>query len=187
MLSDRYGYSYVPGHLRNGDFRGSFDAWTVTGDVRLEEAEGLSGRSEARWGGTGGIGDTFATFVRGAENANRLEQTIRGLVPGRTYCLQAATFDAKDVRIGRNAPRKIPLSVTLSSARVLPELSWVHKDKRTKLASKHQGARINLHHLVFRAEGAEARVVIDDAPAAPGEELGVNAVSVNPYYEEKRE
>ena len=185
MLSDRYGYAYIPGHLTNGDFRGTFEAWQVTGDIRLDEAEGLAGRSEARWGGTGGVGDTFALFVRG-QGTNRLEQTICGLVPGRAYCLQAATFDAKDVHAVRVAPRKIPLTVTLSAAQILPDLTWVHVDNRTKLSSKHLGARINLHHIVFRASSPTARVVIDDALAAPGEELGVNAVSVNPYYEEKQ-
>ena len=27
MLSDHYGFSYCPGLLKNGDFRGSFDGW----------------------------------------------------------------------------------------------------------------------------------------------------------------
>ena len=32
------------------------------------------------------------------------------------------------------------------------------------------------------AASAEAVVSIDDSAAAPGEELGVNAVSLNPFY-----
>ena len=42
--------------------------------------------------------------------------------------------------------------------------------------------RINLHHIVFKATSPEAVVSIDDSAAAPGEELGVNAVSLNPFY-----
>ena len=47
------------------------------------------------------------------------------------------------------------------------------------------GARINLHHTVFVARASEATVTINDDAASIGEELGVNAVSVNPYYAEK--
>ena len=35
------------------------------------------------------------------------------------------------------------------------------------------------------AASAEAVVSIDDSAAAPGEELGVNAVSLNPFYGEE--
>ena len=67
----------------------------------------------------------------------------------------------------------------------MPSLSWLHVDKRTKLSTKSGGARINLHHTVFVARASEATVTISDETASIGEELGVNAVSVNPYYEEK--
>ena len=61
----------------------------------------------------------------------------------------------------------------------------MHVDGRTKLSTKSGGARINLHHIVFTARAREATVAISDASAKPGETLGVNAVSLNPYYEEK--
>ena len=185
MLSDRYGFSYCPGLLKNGDFRGSFDGWTVEGTIGLDDVPGVGARSQRRWGASG-IGDTFAVFRRGEGSGNRLTQRIGGLVPGRMYCLQAATFDAKDMRKGRVAPRRFALSVSLSSeVEVVPSLSWLHVDKRTKLSTKSGGARINLHHTVFVARASEATVTISDETASIGEELGVNAVSVNPYYEEK--
>ena len=185
MLSEKYGFSYIPGHLLNGDFRGTFAPWTAKGDVTLDDVPGFAAHSQRRWGGTGGIGDTFAVLRRGEGAANSVSQRVKGLVPGRHYCLQAATFDAKDVRSGRVAPRRIPLEVTLSSeAEKVPSLSWVHEDKRTKLSAKSQGARINLHHIVFVARATEATVTVSDAAAKPGEELGVNCVSLNPFYPE---
>ena len=151
MLSDHYGFSYCPGLLKNGDFRGSFDGWTVEGTVGLDDVPGIGAHSERRWGASG-IGDTFAVFRRGEGSGSRLTQRIGGLVPGRMYCLQAATFDAKDMRKGRVAPRRFALSVSLSSeVDVVPSLSWVHVDKRKKLSAKSRGARINLHHVVFTA------------------------------------
>ena len=184
MLSGRHGFSYIPGLLRNGDFRGSFDAWNVVGDVTLDAHPGLGANSQRRWGDVEGVGDTFASFRRGADSANVASQRVKGLVPGRKYCLQAATFDAKDMKAGRVAPRHFALSVEVSDgAEILPSLSWVHVDGRTKLSAKNSGARINLHHVVFVARAAEATVTISDAAANPGETLGVNAVSLNPYYD----
>ena len=186
MLSERYGFSYIPGILLNGDFRGTLEPWTATGDIRMDEVPGFAAHSQRRWGGAGGIGDTFAVLRRGEGAANSISQRVKGLVPGRHYCLQAATFDAKDARAGRVAPRRIPLDVTLSSeAEKVPSLCWVHEDRRTKLSSKSQGARINLHHIVFIARATEATVTVSDAAAKPGEELGVNCVSLNPFYPER--
>lgn len=186
MLSSGYGFSYIPGHLKNGDFRGSFDSWSVKGDVSLDECAGVAAHSQRRWGGTEGVGDTFAAFRRGDGGAGSVSQRIGGLVPGRMYCLQAAAFDVKDMKAGRVAPRRFGISVEVSDgAEAVPSLSWVHVDERTKLSSKNGGARINLHHVVFTARAKEATVTISDGAARPGEILGVNAVSVNPYYEEK--
>ena len=186
MLSDRYGFAYIPDHLRNGDFSGSFDSWHVEGDISLDEAPGLGSHSQRRWGAPVGVGDTFASFRRGTNAANRVSQRVKGLVPGRMYCLQAATFDVKDMKAGRVAPRKFAMSVTVQDgAEIEPTLSWVHVDGRTKLSTKCSGARINLHHIVFTARASEATVAISDSSAKPGETLGVNAVSLNPYYEEK--
>ena len=43
-------------------------------------------------------------------------------------------------------------------------------------------ARINLHHIVFTARSPEVELKLDNAAASPGEELGVNYVSLLPYY-----
>ena len=185
MLSERYGFSYIPGHLKNGDFRRSFDSWAVNGCVSLDEHPGIGASSQRRWGDTEGIGDTFASFRKIDGVTNSISQRVTGLVPGRMYCLQAAVFDVNDMKAGRVAPRKFALAVEVSGeVKMEPSLSWVHVDRRTKLTSKNGGARINLHHVVFTALAEEAVVTIFDVGASSGEALGVNAVSLNPYYRE---
>ena len=185
MLSEAYGFRYRPDHVLNGDFRRALEPWRTRGIVRTDEHAGFASRSQNRWGGNGGVGDTFAVLVRREGEASSLSQTLKGLVPGRTYCLQFATFDVKDVKANRIAPRRFGISATLSGgAQIDKSLSWVHVDERVKgrYAVNDGVARINLHHTVFTAKAAEVELTLDNRAAAPGEELGVNDVSVNPYF-----
>lgn len=92
MLSKAYGFAYRPGHLRNGDFRGSLDPWVVSGDVRTDEIKGLGRKGEGRWKGAKGIGDTFAAMRRNDGPPAVLRQKAEGLTPGRLYCLEAVAF-----------------------------------------------------------------------------------------------
>ena len=186
MLSSAYGYSYRPGHLSNGDFEGSLGPWRAEGDVRIDSYPEFAKRSQCRWGGNGGVGDTFAVLVRGENSPSSISQTARGLVPGRTYCLQFAAFDVKDVKANRVAPRDFRVSETLGNgAEVRKDLSWVYVDRRRngRYDFNNGVARICLHHVVFTATAAETDIVLSNAAASPGEELGVNAVSLNPYFE----
>ena len=94
-------------------------------------------------------------------------------MPGRKYCLQFATFDVKDVKANRIAPRRFPVSATLSDgAEVDGTLSWVHVDERVKgrYAVNDGVARINLHHIVFTAKSPEVELVLDNTAASPGVE-----------------
>ena len=185
MLSSAYGFRYNPGHLLDGDFRKGLAAWRTNGDVRADSHEMFASRSQNRWGASGGVGDTFAVLVRGKDAASSLSQTLKGLVPGRKYCLQFATFDAKDVKANRVAPRRFAVEATLSDgAEIDKSLSWVHVDRRIKgrYEANNGVARINLHHIVFTAKATEVELTLDNAAATPGEELGVNYVSLNPYF-----
>ena len=185
MLSEAYGFRYRPDHVLNGDFRVNLEPWSTKGVVRLDEHAGFASRSQNRWGGNGGVGDTFAVLVRREGEASSLSQTVRGLVPGRKYCLQFATFDVKDVKANRVAPRRFAISATLSEgAEIDKALSWVHVDKRIKgrYEMNNGVARINLHHIVFTARVSSVELSLDNITAVPGEELGVNYVSVNPYF-----
>ena len=91
----------------------------------------------------------------------------------------------KDVKANRIAPRRFGISATLSGGvQIDKSLSWVHVDRRVKgrYAVNDGVARINLHHIVFTARGPLAELVIDNAAAQPGEELGVNHLSIQPCF-----
>lgn len=187
LLSKKYGFSYLPGHLVNGDFRGSLDGWTSKGNVKVDEHSGFGSKSQNRWGGNGGLGDTFAVLSRGEGTEDSLSQTVKGLVPGRLYTLQFAAFDVDDVKAHRIAPRRFGIKATLGASAVVDaDRSWVHIDKRVKGRYAHNDgvARINLHHIVFKAQSPEVLLTLDDADAKPGEHLGINYISVTPFYED---
>ena len=186
MLSAVYGYRYSPGHLSNGDFCGGLAPWRATGSVRTDSHPEFARRSQCRWGGNGSVGDTFAVMVREEGAPATLAQTAKGLVPGRAYCLQFTTFDVKDVKANRIAPRRFGVDARLGAgAETRGDLSWVHVDNRIKgrYDFNDNVARVNLHHVVFTARAAEVEVAFDNSAAAAGEELGINAVSLNPYFE----
>ena len=186
MLSSAYGFKYRPDHILNGDFRGTLAPWKSTGEVRTDSHATFAACSQNRWGGNGGVGDTFAVLVRGEGEATTLSQTAKGLQPGKTYCLQFATFDAKDVKANKVAPRRFGIDVKLSDgAEIDKSRSWVHVDKRIKGRYKQNNgvARINLHHIVFTAKAPTVEITLSNAAAAPGEELGVNYLSLNPFYD----
>ena len=180
MLSDGYGFSYIPGLLRNGDFRGTLEPWIASGEVRTESHLGFGSRAQNRWGDNGDLGDTFAALGC----ASSLSQHVRGLVPDRLYCLQFCAFSVQDAKSNKVAPRRFSLKCDLvGDIEVLPSLSWVHVDQRIKgrYVRNNGVARTNLHHIIFRAKGQNAEITLrnDD-----NEELGVNCISLNPYIPE---
>lgn len=191
MLSDQYGFTYLPGHVKNGDFRGSFDGWTVQGDVTLDNCPGLAATSQNRWGGgNGNIGDTFAVFHKRGEETSTLAQSATGLEPGRTYLLQFVTFDADDAHAKRVNGRDIGIRATLGEGAVVrDDLSWHHIDRREtgRYEQNNLCVRPNLHHIVFTATAPEVTITLDNALAAPGENLGVNFVSLTPFLLEAEE
>ena len=191
MLSKAYGYRYRPGHLVDGDFSDGHAGrvtlpWCTAGNVRVDSHPEFARRSQCRWGGNGGVGDTFAVLTREKGAPASLSQTAKGLVPGRTYCLQFSTFDVKDVKTNRIAPRRFGIDARLGSGvEVRNDLSWVHVDRRKKgrYDFNNDVARVNLHHIVFTAHAAETEIAFDNAAAKVGEELGINAVALNPYFD----
>jgi len=185
MLSGVHGFSYIPNLLKNGDFRGSFDGWTTAGDVRTDAHSGFAARSQCRWGGNGGVGDTFAAFVKKPGEVASASQVVKGLVPGRKYRLQFTTFDVKDVKAAKIDPKPIGLGVKpLAGVTVDPAQTWTHVDRRDKgrYAANQGVARVVLNNVVFTADATETTVTITNEKAQDGEDLGVNYVRVIPYY-----
>ena len=185
MLSAKHGFTYRPDYISNGDFRGTLDPWRTGGNVRADSFEGFASSSENRWGGNGGVGDTFAVLVREKGAPSSLRQTAKGLVPGRTYRLRYTAFDVKDVKAKRIAPRKFGITASAGDgAKVDPALTWTHVDRRVKgrYGNNNNCARVNLGQIVFTATAPETEISFSNEAAAEGEELGVHYVSLTPYY-----
>ena len=185
MLSAKHGFTYRPDHILNGDFRGSLEPWTTNGAVRADSFAGFAKASQNRWGGNGGVGDTFAVLSRGKDSFATLSQKAKGLVPGRKYRLRYSAFDVKDVKAKRMAPRKFAISASAGAgAEVDGALTWTHVDKRVKgrYAANNNCARVNFSQIVFTATATETEISFSNEQAKEGEELGLNYVSLLPYY-----
>jgi len=183
MLSGKFGLKFNPGFVKNPDFRSGLDEWRSEGNIAHDSVKEFGKRSLGMLqSGGGGCGDNFAVFVRG-DGPNRIWQRMSGFVPGETYKLQFVTFDANDAKAHRFAPRRIALNAELGDgARILPDLSWVHVDRRAKIWRKaNTEARINLNYIVFEAKAPEIELSFTDAAAKPGERLGLNWIFLAKY------
>lgn len=188
MLSDKYGFKYDPAFISNGDFDKGFDGWTVVGNVRNDKHPTFASRSQNRWGGNGGQGDTFAVFSKKAGETSSVSRTAKGFEVGKYYCLQFSTVDFNDVKANKLNPRLFGISAKLSDgAEIDNGLSWTHVDKREKGRYKQNNgvARINLHHIVFKATKPEITFTFDNAKSLNGEELGLNYVMLTPFLTEE--
>lgn len=184
MLSERFGYRYLPGHMVNNDFASGLDGWTVAGEVGTDRSRDLAYPVEGRLFHAAGQGDAFAKLVKRPGGSASLVQTAKGLVPGRLYCLRVCLFDAKDVHAKRTAPRRVELEVGLGeSACIDRDRSWRHVGK-PRPGRSGEGAFANYEQIVFRATAPEVEIRLSNATAPDGSELGANYISLCPYFEE---
>ena len=131
-------------------------------------------------------GDTFAVLTRKGEETSSVTQVAKGLVPGRSYCLQFVTVDYNDLKAKKSNPKRVGIDVTLDDgASVDKSQSWVHVDKRVKGSYSFNNTvpKCNLHHVVFRAVKREVTVTIHNANPVEGESSAVNYVMLNPFLE----
>ncbi len=189
LLSDRYGFTYAPGHVQNGDFRDGLTGWHVSaaaeGAVRAETIPGYGQDVQRRWHAR--TGDTVCLMTRQAGTPNRISQTARGLEPGRAYSLHFVTADRLDVAGKTYNPRRYGIDVFIKGAEVIPGRSFVHIDDRKTHWSPRRDpghlAKVNVHRVVFRAAASEHTLVFSDDAAVPGEALMINFIQLNPYLE----
>ena len=183
MLSKSRGFRFRPEILRNGDFRDGLKYWMKKGAVRTDEHPGY-GEMQGRWGGNQNQGDTFAIL----EPQSELSQKLANLEPGKLYSAVFIAVDYNDLKKSIRHPRKLPVSMKIDHAEVIPGKTYCYVDntrKRRAQQDKVSLARVNFFRTVFRAEAPEAVLRIDSASAKPGTLTAVNFVSVKPYFEEE--
>ena len=189
MLSARYGFTYAPGFLANGDFADGLKGWTLSpaaeGALRADTIAGYGKNSQGRWGG-GSAGDTVCVMTRQPAATNRISQTVQGMKVGKAYCLQFVTADRSDV-LGRKAnSRRYGIDVELDGVERIADKSSVHIDKRQgggRYAHNDNVGKINLNRIVFRATSPTQVVAFNDSKAKPGEELAINFIQLKPSLE----
>jgi len=188
MLSTRYGFTYHPGFLANGDFADGLTGWTLSpaaaGSIRPETLAGYGKNSQGRWG-AGRAGDTVCVMVRQPAATNRISQTAHGLSVGKAYCLQFVDADRKDVTGRKDNPRRYGIDVELEGVERIGGKSFVHIDKRKAGRYEHNDnvGKINLNRIVFRAASPTQVIAFSDGQANPGEELALNFIQLKPYLE----
>ena len=188
MLSSRHGFRYNPGFVANPDFADGLAGWeqapAAEGSIRPDTIPGYGKNIQNRWGG-GKAGDTVCVMLRQDGKPNRIAQNLKGLEPGKVYCLQFVTADRADIAEKRYNPRLYGIAATLEGAETLPDRGFVHIDRRKAHSRKppENLAKINLHRIVFRATSPSLTLAFSDETAKPGEELALNFVQLKPYLE----
>lgn len=187
-LAAKYGYHYLPGHLKNGDFTEGLAHWTAKGSVKVVTVKNLGRQYQKRMWFPPSTGDTACLFTRSDKAPNTLTTKITGLTPGKTYVLRYLLTDNADVKAKKSSGKKILLRVKLDGAQNITASSPVAK----YLAPDGVNIRgyVNNVAVVFMAEKPEAGLTFSDcaedtAPGAPaGQEILLNKVSVTPYFTE---
>ena len=187
-LAVKYGFRYLPGHLKNGDFTEGLAHWNASGTVKTVTVKGLGQRYQARRWYPPSIGDTACLFTRSDKAPNTLSAKIVGLTPGKTYVLRYLLVDNADVKAQKPSGKKILLRAKLDGAQDITASSPVAK----YLAPDGVNIRgyVNNVAVVFKAEKPEVDLTFSDwaddsAPGAPvGQEILLNKVGVTPYFSE---
>ncbi len=203
LLSESLGYSYIPGLIENADFADGLSAWEVSAaapdSVRTDYMERY-GRLQGRYWHRAGFpdepaGNTFLWMRKQADKPNTVSQTMRGLKPGELYSLKVVAADYEDITLGASDRKLLPMSVEVEGVPFVPEKMFVGQVSSRNAAPSdlpfdgQNPAWFNLYRIVFRATGEEAILHISDwampdEPGGPaGQELMINFVEVQPYYD----
>lgn len=194
MLSKKYGFTYLPGHLRNPDFEEDLRHWEANPLVRTELIPDYGKKVQGRYNAIKGVGDRAAVLRREENRYAVLRQQLTGLVPGKAYKLVFLTADHQDVLQNRFDPGRHPVEVTLDDVEILKRVRIIdrHKPPAVKKDAKKDAkkkeeppvlARINRSVIVFRAKKTTANMVFDNRAAPGGKETLLNYIYVTPYFE----
>ena len=189
LLQDPYALT----HISNPDFADGLDGWRVepAGQGTVFAGEfGSYGTLEGRYP-WGSFGNTFLVTKRSDKAPNRVNQTVRGLEPGRVYSLKLITGDYDDLRAGTSRQQAHVLAISIVGADVLDDAFQYpfHSARGPKPFTREHPFHMNYHWRRFRAKGATAELTISDwtstsEPNGPiGQQLMTNFIEVQPYLE----
>ncbi len=176
MLSEKYGFQFLPGHLRNGDFTEGLKFWQGAGGVHVDRFPGY-GKNSLRFHGSAGTGDVFAVFPRTKESHAELTQAARGLVKGKKYLLYFYAGDLDDIINNRQIARRIGIELELTGAEILQSTRYTGNNTK----SKH--AWVNTHKIIFRALRDSAELRFSNRKSEPGSSSVLNYICLRPYYD----
>ena len=177
LLSEKYGYKFIPGFLQNGDFEKGLKHWQVDGNITIGKHDWYGRKIQRRWTAPKGIGDNYCIMSRG-KSPNIISQKLQGLEPGKIYKLQYLTSDAVDVTAsGKGKPQEIRVTATLDGCEILDKYTIYN---RAGTSGKYH--RTNCSQLVFKAISSEPLLRFSDADNALGRKAALNYVSVMPYF-----
>ncbi len=172
-------------HLKNPDFVDGLKGW------RVEKAEKKSIRSDAMKGFSWlqgrypktKNGDQFCVMKRSEKGSNWLHQTIKALEPGRLYSVKM--ISANLTQFDRQQTLGVHLEV--QGAERIPAYCFQFAypscyDHATGPYNSQHPAWFNFHREVFSAAAPTAELVISDQGCAPGQEIAVNFVEVQPFH-----
>ncbi len=180
MLSDKYGFTLIPGYLQNCDFTDGLRHWQSTGDVSVDSFPGY-GYKSIRLHGSEGAGDTFALLRRHPNQVAEVRQTATGLTKGKKYLLYFYVGDYDDVIQKRQRPGALPLDVTLTGAKILQKVHYTGNNTK----AIDGAAFVNIHKLIFEAESENVELRFSNREAAAGSALMLNYICLRPYFEEE--
>jgi hypothetical protein len=186
---------YVLPHLVNPDFAEGLQGWHVSpaseGAICTKEMEGfgwLQGRFQ-NVDPPSADGDQFLWMKRSAEKPNTVSQTLKKLEPGRLYSLKFISADLGNM----DKEQRLAIAAHITDAHVQDKGSF---QSVYRTCYSHIGqfgvtrqAWMNYHRILFRPTKSSAELTISDwlQPDSPGgtagQELAVNFVEVQPYFE----
>jgi hypothetical protein len=194
LLSDEYGFKYVPGHITNADFNDGLKDWTVAAatpkSVRAGTMPGLSAML-GRYG-TPGQGNNYLLTKRSANKPNQVSQEIKNLVSGKLYSAKLFVAAYQDYVKGESVRKTLAVSLDIDNVIMLKPKTLLLEVDGIFYASVGPFAGktppwMNYHRLVFRALADTATLTISDwtnttTPGGPiGQEILYNFVEVEPY------
>ncbi len=187
MLSEEYGFSYLPGHITNNDFEDGLNGWTVEaaeeGSVTTASFKGYHDANQDRWGEIpNGVGDSFCVMHAVEGKPNRVSQVATGLVPGKQYMLLFSVGDYDDLKAQRFNPRKVGFQAILEEAEINESFVFVDGREKGNYERNNGVARQNLHRIIFTPKSDQVKITFTDETATPGENLMFNYVQLKPFF-----